>query len=78
MEYKSMKATKDMLIVDLLQLDEKIASILMGYGMHCIGCMLASNETIEQASRAHGLDADGLINVINQHLEQVASEKEAD
>ena len=69
-----MKATKDMLIVDLLQLDRNLAGLLMGYGMHCIGCLLASNETIEQACMAHGIDADGLIESINAYLEE-AEEK---
>lgn len=73
-----MKATKDMLIVDLLQLDEKIASILMGYGMHCIGCMLASNETIEQACMAHGIDADELIDHVNAYLEEAKSDPAAE
>ncbi len=69
-----MKATKDMLILDLLQLDQNIAGLLMGYGMHCIGCMLASNETIEQACMAHGIDADDLIGHINSYLEKAESE----
>ena len=68
-----MKATKDMLILDLLQLDQNIAGLLMGYGMHCIGCMLASNETIEQACMAHGIDADDLIGHINSYLQKAES-----
>ncbi len=68
-----MKATKDMMILDLLQLDQNIAGLLMGYGMHCIGCMLATNETIEQACTAHGIDADGLIDHINSYLEKAES-----
>ena len=73
-----MKATKEMLILDLLQLDETIAGLLMGYGMHCIGCMLASNETIEQACMAHGIDADGLIGHINAYLEEAKTEEAAE
>ncbi len=71
-----MKANKEMLIVDLLQLDPNIAGLLMGHGMHCIGCMLAANETIEQACRAHGLDADMLIADINTFLETVENQRD--
>lgn len=69
-----MKITKDTLIVDLLQLDRDVSGLLMGYGMHCLGCMLANNETIGQACMAHGIDADTLIDDINRHLQAADGE----
>ncbi len=66
-----MKATKDMLIVDILQLDRNFAGLLMGHGLHCIGCMMANNETLEQACQVHGIDADHLLNDINTYLDSV-------
>ncbi len=64
-----MKATKETMILDLLQMHPDLAGLLMGHGLHCIGCMLAANENIEQACVAHGLDVDLLLNDINKFLE---------
>jgi hybrid cluster-associated redox disulfide protein len=64
--------TKDMTIMEAVNLDENIASVLMGVGMHCIGCMAAHGETIEEAAMVHGLDADELVNQINDFLAQKA------
>ena len=63
------KATKDMLITQVIELDEGTADILMNAGMHCIGCMMAHGETLEQACDVHGIDADILIDEINTYLE---------
>lgn len=70
-----MKADKDTMILDLLQMHPDVAGLLMRHGLHCIGCMLASNETIEQACMAHGLSADLLIKDINAFLDKVQEAK---
>ncbi|MCI8513695.1 MAG: DUF1858 domain-containing protein [Lachnospiraceae bacterium] len=62
------KATKDMLIGDLVRLDEGIAPILMGAGMHCLGCPSAQGESLEEAAFVHGIDCDSLIENINAYL----------
>lgn len=62
------QATKDMLIVDLINLDQGVAEILMNAGMHCIGCLMAHGESIEQAAAVHGIDADALMAQINDYL----------
>ena len=61
-----MTITKDMMIMDIINQDEEIADILMSAGMHCIGCMMAHGETLEQACAVHGISADMLVEVINQ------------
>ncbi len=63
------KATKDMLITEVIELDEGTADILMNAGMHCIGCMMAHGETLEQACDVHGIDVDILLEEINTYLE---------
>ena len=62
------KVTKDMLIGQLLQVDANIAPILMRAGMHCLGCQSSQMESIEEAAMVHGLDADVLVNQINDFL----------
>ena len=41
--------TKDTLIGDLLRIDANVAPILLGIGMHCLGCPSSQGETIEEA-----------------------------
>lgn len=63
-----MKANKDTMILDLLQMHPELVGLLMGHGLHCIGCMLAANETIEEACMAHGLSVDLLLKDVNEFL----------
>ena len=62
------KVTKDMLIGELIRLDEGIVPILMGAGMHCIGCPSAQGESLEEAAFVHGIDCDALVENINTYL----------
>ncbi len=60
------KITKDTLIMDLLQINPDSVEILQAAGMHCLGCALAHQETIEQAVFAHGEDLDALLAKLNE------------
>jgi hybrid cluster-associated redox disulfide protein len=60
--------SKDMLINDIIAVDEGNAAILMASGMHCIGCLAAAGETLEEAAAVHGLNADELTKDINDYL----------
>lgn len=63
-----MQVNKDMTIADIIQADRGIADILMASGMHCLGCIMAHGEDIGQACAVHGIDADELIDRINDYL----------
>ena len=63
------KVTKDMLIGQLITLDPNIAPILMRAGMHCLGCPSSQMESLEEAAMVHGMDADVLVQQINDFLE---------
>lgn len=65
----SAQVTKDMLIGEILMIDKGIGAILMGSGMHCVGCPSSSGETLEEASMVHGMDINKLIGTINEYLE---------
>jgi len=69
-----MKATKDMLIVDIMQLDRNLAGLLMGHGLHCLGFLMAHNETLEQACLVHDIDVEPLLQDINTYLDTVHKE----
>lgn len=60
--------TKDMIIYDILKIDAGLAPVLMGAGMHCIGCPSAQGESLEEAAMVHGLDADQLVDILNEYL----------
>lgn len=62
--------TKDMLIVDILSQGDpdKLAQVLQDSGMHCLHCMLAHGETLEQAAAVHGIDVDKLLADLNATL----------
>lgn len=64
------KVTKSTMIGELLRIDENIAPLLLGIGMHCLGCPSSQMETIEEAAMVHGVDPDGLVEDINNFLEQ--------
>ena len=63
------QVAKDMNIREMVMMDEGIAEILMGAGMHCLGCMMSHFENLEQACAVHGIDADALVEQINEYLE---------
>lgn len=63
-----MKITKDMTIAQIIQIDQNIVPILMDAGMHCIGCPASQGESLVEAAAVHGIDADRLVEDINQFL----------
>ena len=64
-----MVVKEDMLIGDILQIDDGVAPILMSAGMHCLGCALASGETLAEACMVHGIDCDALVEEINNYMQ---------
>lgn len=62
------KINKKMNFSELIQKYPESAEVLMNEGLHCIGCMMTSFETLEQGCLAHGLDPDDIIKKINKKL----------
>lgn len=62
------QVNKDTMIGELLSIDAGVAPILLSIGMHCLGCPSSQMETIEEAAMVHGIDADELVNKINEFL----------
>lgn len=60
--------TKNTTIDEVLKMDMDTSKYFLEIGMHCLGCPMSRRETIEQACRAHGTDADKLIENLNKHL----------
>ncbi len=62
------QVTKDMQISEVLRMDMSTANIFLGFGMHCIGCPMASSESIEAACATHGIDPEEVVKKLNEHL----------
>ncbi|MBR2021564.1 MAG: DUF1858 domain-containing protein [Clostridia bacterium] len=62
------KITKDTIIGDILDLAPQAAPLFLEIGMHCLGCPSARGETVEMACEVHGVDADELLQKINDLL----------
>ena len=58
--------TKDMNIMEVLNMDPECASIFTDAGMGCLGCAAAHFENIEQACGVHGINPDELIAKLNE------------
>lgn len=63
-----MQISKEILIGELLERNPEVAPILMGVGMHCLGCPSAQGESLEEACFAHGIDSSRVIDTINEYL----------
>ena len=61
-----MKITKDMNIIEVVQRYPDTAMVFMYAGMGCFGCHAAQFETIEEGALAHGIDADKLVEALNE------------
>ncbi|MDR2598738.1 MAG: DUF1858 domain-containing protein [Oscillospiraceae bacterium] len=58
--------TKDTIIADILNIAPDSAPLFRGIGMNCLGCAMASGETLEQACAAHGVNLDDLLTKLNK------------
>lgn len=63
-----MTISKDMTIGELIRTDENVIPILLGAGMHCLGCPASQAESLEEAAMVHGIDVDELVGQINAVL----------
>lgn len=48
--------TKDMTIGEVVKQYPDSVALLTEYGLHCIGCHVATWETLEEGLRVHGAD----------------------
>ncbi len=62
------KITKDTLIGEILNFAPSTAPYFMEMGMHCLGCPASLAESVEEACMVHGVDADELVEMLNEHI----------
>jgi len=72
---KKNKITKDILILDLVETYPKVAEVLTEkYNFHCIGCMAASMESLEEGATVHGMTDDQIDEMVAE-LNKIIAEK---
>ncbi len=64
-----MTITKDTIIGDILDIAPECAPLFLEIGMHCLGCPSARGESIEMACEVHGVDADELVEKLNDAIQ---------
>ena len=50
--------TEDMTIGNIVREYPSAATVMLEYGLHCIGCHVAEWETLEQGCKAHGISKE--------------------
>lgn len=54
----------DSTIADLLREKPESAQVLFRFGMGCLGCAIANNETIREAAQAHGVPLEEMLSAL--------------
>ena len=63
-----MEITRDTLIGNIVNECPEAMPKFMEIGMHCMGCALASQESVEEACAVHGVDPDDFIVDLREYL----------
>ena len=72
MKKQKIKITKDIMIGDLVESYPELGKVLVEeYGFHCIGCMAAGMETLEEGATVHGMNS-GEIKEMVEDLKKLA------
>lgn len=58
--------TKDMSVVEILNMGDKYEKVFEKYLLTCAGCPGAAMETLQQAAEGHGIDLEKLLADLNQ------------
>ncbi len=66
------KITKDHNLAEMIQKHPKTAEVLLDYGLHCVGCVASSYDSVEEGARIHGFsdeEIDEMLDRINEVVE---------
>jgi len=68
--------TKDMTIMDAIQMDPRARDIFTSYGLECPVCVGVSMESIEDGALMHGVDVEVILADLNKLVPADTSEEE--
>jgi hybrid cluster-associated redox disulfide protein len=67
-EMNNLEITVNTTMGEMLEYDMGIGYVLMGCGMHCVGCPSSIGESLEEACAVHGLSPDFVLGEIKNYL----------
>ena len=68
MKKTKIEVNKQTQIGEVLSLNPNVKEVLLGFGLHCLGCPMSQMETLEEACGVHGVDPDLVVEKINEFL----------
>jgi len=66
---KKTSITGKTMLSKIMEINPKAGEILFEHGMHCIGCAMSGDETLEQGCLAHGMpkkEFEALVKKLNK------------
>ncbi|PID67193.1 MAG: disulfide oxidoreductase [Fusobacteriales bacterium] len=61
--------TKDMNIMEVVEKYPVVVEVFQRHGLGCVGCMIASGESLGEGIASHGFDPDEILAEINKLIE---------
>ena len=68
------QVNKNTIIGEIIEKVPQAFVMFQAIGMHCMGCALASGETVEEACQVHGVNADEFIKSLNSFIVEIAKQ----
>lgn len=62
----SYRVIGSMVIADVVAAFPKAATVMLGYGLHCVGCHANAFDTIDDGARGHGMQEDEILRMITE------------
>lgn len=60
------KITKKMILGDVVREHPETVNVFLNHGLACVMCHMASQESVEDGAKAHGIDVSKLIKDLNK------------
>ncbi len=73
-----MQITKEMTIGEVVNIHPEAATIMLKYGLHCVGCAVNPFESIESGCLGHGMDGETINNLVTDLNKITSKTKESD
>ncbi len=71
-----MQITKEMTIGEVVNIHPEAATIMLKYGLHCVGCAVNPFESIENGCLGHGMDSETINNLVADLNKKAVDKKE--
>lgn len=62
------EVTKDTIISEVMLNAPDTTPMFQAIGMHCLGCAMATGESVAEACAVHGVDADAFLSELNAFI----------